>query len=411
LTSDSGTKQGRRPTICLFEWNTGGHFPVWARAAAEALEPDAKVILAASDPLIEDLSDLGVETYSLGAPRPSIGGGDLTATDTPAELARRELGLVREVCAAVRPDHCLHLFTDPVMRWWLREEPMPARMTATIFHPIAHLPSAYGVRLSTRHRLQGAYLEHKVRRWRARPDAHAVFCHDPIAAGRWARQSGAQARWLPEPLVPPPLEPRTRDREGCALYGAIHRRKGFDLLADALSLSPTDLRVTVAGHVSPAMHQDFESGVARMRQAGNHVEIAISAGGEVPAPADVLVRARCAVLPYRPHLGISRVLMEAAAVGTPVVGPAWGANGWLIREYGLGLTVDPEDPVALREAILQLTEDPDAAAAYAPALARYAEERSGAGFRREVRSVFGLTAARRSDPRTRPTPASGRSPG
>jgi hypothetical protein len=241
LTTHSGTNRGRRPKICLFEWNTGGHFPVWARAAAEALQPGAEVILAASDPLIDDLAELGLETYSLGDPRPSDGRGDISSADTPAELARRELGLLREASAAVEADHCLHLFGDPLLRWWLREEPMPARMTTTIFNPISQYTAAYGVRLTPRERLQGMYLEYKLRRWRQRPDAHAVFVHDRFAGARWGDRPGAQARWLPDPPVPPPRESPAGPREGCAFYGAIDARKGFDLLADALTLAPTAL--------------------------------------------------------------------------------------------------------------------------------------------------------------------------
>jgi hypothetical protein len=411
LTSDSGTKRGRRPRICLFEWNTGGHFPVWARAAAQALDQDAEVILAASDPLIEDLAELGLETYSLGAPRPSDGGGDLSAADTPAELARRELRLMREACAAIEPDHCFHLFGDQVLRWWLREEPMPARMTTTLFHPFSQYPASYGVRLTKRERLQGVYLEHKLRRWRRRADAHAIFVHDFFAAGRWAARSGAQVRWLPDPPVPPPREPWTGPRDGCAFYGAIDRRKGFDLLADALALAPTQLRLSVAGRVAPSVRRDFDDGVARIRAAGVDVELAVSATGDAPEPTDIFVRARCAVLPYRNHLGISRNLMEAAAMGTPVVGPSFGANGRLIRDFGLGLAVNPEDPKALRAAILELTQDESSAATYAPGLARYAEERSGTRFRDAVRSVFGLADSSPSGQRTHSRPASGRGPG
>jgi len=400
LTTHSGTRRRSGTSVCLFEWNDGGHFPVWARAAAEALTPVARVVLAASDPLIDQLSDLDLETYSLGSPRPSVGRGDLGPDQTPQRLAERELHLLRDACETIKPDHCFHLFTDPLLRWWLREDQMPAPMTITIFHPMAHYPAVYGAPLSPRQRLQAAYLEHKLRRWRARPDAHAVFGHDSAAVARWAGGRGATARWLPDPVVPPPREPRPGRREGCVLYGAIDRRKGFDLLVDAIALAPTDLRLTVAGHLAPSIQDEFDHDVTRMRAVGADVEVDLS-GAEAPGPADVLIRGRCAVLPYRPHLGISRVMMEAASVGTPVVGPTWGPNGQLIREYGLGLAVDPKDPVALREAILELSEDPQAGSAYEPGLARYVEERGGAHFQEEVRSAFGLTGSRPSGQRTR----------
>jgi glycosyltransferase involved in cell wall biosynthesis len=148
--------------------------------------------------------------------------------------------------------------------------------------------------------------------------------------------------------------------------------------------------VRLAGYVAPAVEREFNQSVDAMRAVGADVHLDLVTDGGVPAPADALATARCAVLPYRKHFGVSRVLMEAATVGTPVVGPEWGPNGSLIREYGLGLTADPADPAALRKAIFELCDDPHATAAYAANLSRYVQERGGARFRGTLRSAFGL---------------------
>ena len=85
----------------------------------------------------------------------------------------------------------------------------------------------------------------------------------------------------------------------------------------------------------------------------------------------VLGAARCAVLPYPRHAGMSRVLVESAATGTPVVAHDWGLLGHLVRTHGLGVTVDSSDAAALRTAVLSLSET-DAQRRYAHALARFA---------------------------------------
>ena len=41
--------------ICLFEWNAGGHHNFYARAFADALAPQADVVVAGSDPLLESI--------------------------------------------------------------------------------------------------------------------------------------------------------------------------------------------------------------------------------------------------------------------------------------------------------------------------------------------------------------------
>jgi glycosyltransferase involved in cell wall biosynthesis len=65
----------------------------------------------------------------------------------------------------------------------------------------------------------------------------------------------------------------------------------------------------------------------------------------------VLGRMRCAVLPYQRHYGMSRVLVEAAHVGTPVVVQRGGLVGHLVEQWGIGTAVDCRDPRALRAAL------------------------------------------------------------
>lgn len=377
-------------SICLFEWNTGGHYVTYLRAIAKELAPVARVTIAASDQMLAEVSDLAVERHSLGGPRPSVGGGDLGADDSPARLAERELRLLREASGTLGSEHVWHLYSDPILRWWLREGPMPARMTATVCHPLAHYPSSFGSELAPRQRLSGWYLEHKVRRWRARSDSNAAFTLDPVAARRWADRGGTQAVWLPEApvAVPDPL-PALADRSGCVFFGAIDARKGFDMFADALALAPTNLEVLVAGHVAPNSEESVRRGAERMRAAGVDLELRLGWVARLEDALLALASARCAVLPYRRHPGTSRVMTEAAAVGTPVVGPDWGLAAFYIREYGLGLAVDPTDPARLREAILELSEDPDAPRRYAAGLRRYTEEVGGRRFGEAVRSAFG----------------------
>lgn len=56
--------------ICLFDWNAGGHHNFYARAFAEALEGRTEIVIAGPDPLLGEIANPDVETYSLGEPRP-----------------------------------------------------------------------------------------------------------------------------------------------------------------------------------------------------------------------------------------------------------------------------------------------------------------------------------------------------
>jgi hypothetical protein len=50
-----------------------------------------------------------------------------------------------------------------------------------------------------------------------------------------------------------------------------------------------------------------------------------------------LASARCALLPYHRHSGMSRVLLEACSAGTPVIADNFGLLGYLVRTHGPGI--------------------------------------------------------------------------
>jgi glycosyltransferase involved in cell wall biosynthesis len=102
---------------------------------------------------------------------------------------------------------------------------------------------------------------------------------------------------------------------------------------------------------------------------------------------EVLARAKCAVLPYPRHDGMSRVLLEACSVGTPVIVHDRGLVGYLVRRYKLGRAVDCTDARALRRAILALvsTDDSEPHSAH---LADFAARFSAARFEASILAPF-----------------------
>jgi glycosyltransferase involved in cell wall biosynthesis len=125
-----------------------------------------------------------------------------------------------------------------------------------------------------------------------------------------------------------------------------------------------------------------------MRAAGASVEAKLRRIDDAEVAAE-LASARCVLLPYVGHYGSSGVLAEAAAAGTPVLSTGDGLLGHLVREYGLGLTVDPTDSPALREGMLQLIRTEDRGR-FLPGMGRYLEAHSPAAFAAAARAGAGL---------------------
>lgn len=371
--------------ILLFDWTLGGHHLLYVRRMAEALRERCDVVLAVPDEALSDVSDLQVETRSLGGARPSLN----PLEPLPAQhraLADRELDLLSEAAGASRVDHLVHLYADPVLRRLVRRPPLPAPTTLCVFFPRAHYPRLFGTPLSPKETLRAWFLEALVARWRARRDAHAVLTIDPEAARRWSAQAGAPAFWLPEPPVSA-LTCAEPVRNGCVLYGTLAPRKGVELLASALSLAPSTTEVTLAGEVEGGFGPSLERYAETLRESGAVVEI--RAWRHTEDEGLLLLReARCVVLPYLRHYTASRVLLEAATVGTPAVAHHHGLLGYLVRQHGLGLAVDCADPGALRAAVLSLTDGPDRTSAYAGSLERFAEAHSAERFARSLDGPF-----------------------
>jgi glycosyltransferase involved in cell wall biosynthesis len=179
------------------------------------------------------------------------------------------------------------------------------------------------------------------------------------------------------------------ERRSIVLYGTLAPRKGIDRLAAALARESSGYHVVLAGPaVSDAYAREIDGFVAVMRQGGATVELRRWSHQEPEALA-LLRQARCAVLPYHRHGGASRVLLESAASGTPVVAHDYGLVAALVKRHRLGRVVDCGDPAAFRRALIEVSADGEIER-YGSALRRFANRYSGAMFSAALREPFGL---------------------
>jgi glycosyltransferase involved in cell wall biosynthesis len=374
--------------VLLFDWNRGGHHAEFAKTFAGALRPGAEVVLAAPDQTLAS-AEGEIETISLGKgkPRPSP---ERPMSAQKSELAEAELDLIEATVRRVGPDHLVLLWADPVLRWLLKRPPLPAKVSLYLFFAQLHYPWAYRTRLGAREWAGTLYKEANILRWMRRSDAHSLFGFDPIATRRWSHYPRARTRYLPEPPLNHRPRPRTpEEKEGCVMFGYLDARKGIDRVAAALEHDSSGLRLALNGEVAPEYEARLDDEVARIRSGGAEVQTRLERLPYEEA-LDSLAAARVALLAFGWVPPGSRVLLEAASAGTPVVASSEGAVGHLVREYGLGRTVNPGDADGMRAAILELALDPDAPTRYAENLGRYADRLNENQARREIRGALGL---------------------
>ncbi len=368
--------------ILLFDWHGDGHHGIYMERAIEALSSCCSVTAAGPDDVLYRLSDQEVDLFSLGDARRE----PRNRSENLASIAE-EHALLERAVRACAPDYLLHLYSDPVIGRLATAPPkVPALMT--VFYPRWHYPWTYRNGLLPRDAAKALLLERAVKRWRGQPHALGIFSLDEGAVRRWNRGSGAPAFWFPEPPVPAFDPVDSEGRQGCILYGALAPRKGVDRLAAALARDSSGMYAVVAGSVERGYDHELDRLVRVMRAGGARVDLR-RWPHEEKIGLGLLAAARCAILPYHRHPGMSRVLLEAAAAGTPVLVHDHGLIAALVRQHGVGLVVDCADPRAFRYAMKTLCADGEADR-YRPALERFAALYSRERFAAALRKPFGL---------------------
>lgn len=176
-----------------------------------------------------------------------------------------------------------------------------------------------------------------------------------------------RCRLIPEPVESiarvPPEKARAQlglppDGRWLVVTGMQDRRKGSDLLLNAFVNSelPHDARLLLAGKASRDVIQQFEA-TKRCAEWGSRIflldryltdhehDLALNAAEYMAAPHP------------RP-VGSSGLLVRAAALGKPVLATDYGWVGWATQCFGLGRTVNVNEPAQYRNAITHFFDDP-----------------------------------------------------
>jgi glycosyltransferase involved in cell wall biosynthesis len=159
--------------------------------------------------------------------------------------------------------------------------------------------------------------------------------------------------------------------------------KGIDVLLEALVIvhrQRAEVTATILGGPQDGYAADAAQ-LDRLR-IDLGLQSAVTFAGHRDRPDEVLAAASVYVQPSRWE-GVPMAVLEAMAMGLPVVATSVGGLAEIIEHGVTGLLVPPGDPPALADAILSVLDSPELAA------------RLGAGARAEV-SLARLTAVYRS---------------
>jgi glycosyltransferase involved in cell wall biosynthesis len=171
----------------------------------------------------------------------------------------------------------------------------------------------------------------------------------------FARSLYVRAGWAPERLV---VKPNTAPEPGIARSGAgrgfvvlarLSNEKGIDTLLDAWRIAGIDEPLTVIGS------GELE-GELRTRADGLDN---VSFTGRLPQTdaLELLATARALVVPSRWFEVFPRTIVEAYALGVPVLASRIGSLADVVEDSVTGMLVEPSQPAALAVALRALAEN------------------------------------------------------
>jgi glycosyltransferase involved in cell wall biosynthesis len=160
----------------------------------------------------------------------------------------------------------------------------------------------------------------------------------PIPEAPWVRRAG----WRATPAA--------------AFVGRLAPEKGLDTLIDAWPA----VRSALPGATLTLWGEGPERRALEARAAARGLAGAVLLPGATDAPTAALRAADLFVLPSREE-GMSLALLEAMALGVPLVATAIPGNRRLIVDFRSGRLVPPNDPAALAAAIIDQWNDFDRA--------------------------------------------------
>jgi len=138
--------------------------------------------------------------------------------------------------------------------------------------------------------------------------------------------------------------------------GRITRQKGLDVLIRAWIVASKNFsdECTKLVIIGPVQSRDYFEYLQKLANNRNDIVFLCN----IPE-ADVyaaMCEAAVVVIASR-NEGLPTVLLEALALGKPVVATSVGAIPWIVRDGVTGLLVKPEDPEGLAEALRRILSD------------------------------------------------------
>jgi glycosyltransferase involved in cell wall biosynthesis len=389
------------PKLLLFEMSFGGHYASYIRYLVEywrSFPVVGHLDVLVSPQFLQQHADVveiaqGQTNLQFTAITETEAAA-LTPRSSPFNRARRALQewrLLTRYVPQLGTTHCLLLYFDTFQSAFILRRPAPCLISGIYFRPTLHYDQFKMTQLSWKERLQRRR-EAWVLPWVLKhPALQTLFCLDPFATERLQQfPATAQRVYLPDPVpLPTVSHSHVKDldslgilpgRTVCLLFGSLDGRKGIHPLLEAIQLLPDALGrklcLLLVGKIDPTDKSQVDGRITTITH--NSLVQIIVQDTFIPDAAidDYFQRADVILAPYQRHVGMSAILVRAAAAQKPVIASSFGLMGELTRRYGLGLTVDSTIPHKIAQALIRCLSESPLDFCDLPSMARFSSQNS-----------------------------------
>ncbi|MGB3312378.1 MAG: glycosyltransferase [Nodosilinea sp.] len=370
------------PRIVLFDLKHTGHHANYIRHLIkhwQTLKLDGKLYVVVSPQFIEqhqatvklasDHENFGVEFVSIS--HSEFGRiQNIGSTFDRMKGNLREWNLLCKYTAQLKANHCLVMYLDTCELPLVLGLKPPCPLSGIYFRPTFHYSSFLPEKLSKKEKLQQwrdrLFLDRTLRN----PQLHTLFCLDPLVDQSIKKlYPSVRAVPLEDPIEIPvsqsadiqPLRAKHKipdDRKVFILFGSIDSRKGIYKLLQALKLLSSEICKTYCFLiVGPASSADQARICAEIDLICQDQPLQVVTHFEFISDAEVEAYFQLAdvvLALYQRHVGMSGILLLAAAAQKPIISSDYGLMGELTRRYGLGTTLDSTAPQAIADELTQI---------------------------------------------------------
>ncbi|WP_197985731.1 glycosyltransferase [Leptolyngbya sp. Cla-17] len=286
----------------------------------------------------------------------------------------REWNLLQKYAESIAATHCLLMYLDTCELPLLIGAKLPCSFSGIYFRPTFHYSDLSQFVPSWKERMQQVREKLFITRTLHHPKLQTLFCLDPFAVE--CLNSGSKkaiAVSLPDPVEPIVISNselenfRSQlniqpDRQVFLLFGSFEaERKGIYQLLDALALLPASvcqkICILLVGNANVEEQARIQVRIDHLCQ---HQPVQIETRFEFIPDPDVekyFLVTDVALAIYQRHVGMSGILLLAAAAQKPVLSSNYGLMGELVKRHHLGLTVDSTAPEEIATGLTQFLSE------------------------------------------------------